>query len=48
MILPHMIDIDEMLKLNKEQGHKVKSQGQCFKKKKKLVSTICLEPMIEY
>ena len=30
MILTYIIDIDEMLKLTKGQGHKVKGQGQMY------------------
>ena len=30
MILTYIIDIDEMLKLTKGQGHKVKGQGHIY------------------
>ena len=36
MILAHMIDIKEMLKLTLGQGHKVKGQGQICSFPKKL------------
>ena len=36
MIPTHMIGIDEMLKLTKGQGHKVKGQGQICNYVKKL------------
>ena len=37
MIIAHIIDVNEMLKLTKSQGHKVKDQGQIRKFVKKLV-----------
>ena len=36
MTFTHMIDINEMLKLTKGQGHKVKGQGQIGNPTKKL------------
>ena len=30
MILTYIIDIDEMLKLTKGQGHKIKDQGHIY------------------
>ena len=35
MTFTHMIDINEMLKLTKGQGHKVKGQGQIYSFDKK-------------
>ena len=46
MILTCIIDIDEMLKLTKGQGHKVKGQGQIFNNVKKKFSTLNDDRMI--
>ena len=46
MILTHMITIDEMLKFNQGQGHKIKSQGEICNYCKERVLTIYHEPMI--
>ena len=40
MILGHLVNIDQTLKLSKDQGHKVKGQGHIFVLCKILVSAI--------
>ena len=49
-MLINLFDIDKMFKLTPVQGHKVKGQSQIYpiSLKKKRVSTINHEPMIEY
>ena len=43
MILTHMIDVDETLKLTQGQGHKVKGQGHIGIYVKKIVWVITHE-----
>ena len=48
MILTHIIDIDETLKLTKGQGHKVKGQGQICNYRKKMVLAITHERVVGF
>ena len=43
MILTHMIDIDETLKLTQGQGHKVKGEGHIGIYMEKILLAITLE-----